>query len=67
MTVSNITKDGIEVKVGQVWKDLDKRMANRTRTVVAVMDGKAHMDGPTKTKVSISRMHKSSTGWVLVG
>lgn len=62
----NITKEGIEVKVGQVWRDLDKRMNYRTRTVVTVQDGKAHMDGHPKTKVSIRRMHKSSSGWELV-
>lgn len=62
----NVTKDGIEVKPGQVWQDLDKRMGGRKRTVVAVADGNSHMDGVPKTKVSISRMHKSSTGWMLV-
>jgi hypothetical protein len=62
----NITKEGIEVKVGQVWRDCDKRMNGRTRKVVSVNDGKAQMDGPTKTSVSIRRMHKSSTGWELV-
>lgn len=61
----NATKEGIEVKPGQVWRDLDKRMNGRTRTVLAVLDGKAHMNGVPKTKVSISRMHKGSTGWAL--
>ncbi len=67
----NVTKEGIEVRVGQVWRDLDNRMYGRTRKVVAVEFGKATMqsdkqpDGP-KTKVSVSRMHKGSTGWVLV-
>lgn len=60
------TKEGIEVKVGQVWRDLDKRMNGRTRTVVAVENGKAQMGGPTITNVSIKRMHKGSTGWELV-
>jgi hypothetical protein len=27
---------------------------------------KAHMDGTPKTKVSIARMHKGSTGWSFV-
>lgn len=67
----NVTKEGIEVKVGQVWRDLDKRMCNRRRKVVAIVSGKAHMKHPTihqlpATWVSISRMHKGSTGWVLV-
>lgn len=67
----NVNKDGIEVRVGQVWRDLDKRMDGRTRKVIEVKDGKAVMQSPhqpsgMKTKVSIKRMHKSSTGWELV-
>lgn len=62
----NVTKEGIEVKVGQRWQDLDKRMNGRTRTVIAVEGGKAHLNGYPKTKISISRMHKGSTGWALV-
>lgn len=62
----NSTKEGIEVKPGQVWRDLDKRMHGRQKTVLKVEGGKAHMDGVPKTKVSIRRMHKSSTGWALV-
>lgn len=66
-----ITKDGIEVRVGQVWRDLDVRMNGRTRKVIEVKNGKAVMQSPLqpsgmKTKVSIKRMHKSSTGWELV-
>lgn len=62
----NTTKEGIEVKVGQVWEDMDKRMNGRRKTVIAVVEGKAHMDGNPKTKVSICRMHKFSQGWMLV-
>lgn len=72
----NTTKEGIEVKAGQIWKDLDKRMCNRHCIVKAVDEGKAHLsacrpDGgwvsqQKPTKVSIARMHKSSTGWELV-
>lgn len=68
--VSNITKEGIEVKVGQVWRDLDKRMAGREVTVLEVADGKARVgragSSIKATRLSVSRMHKSSTGWVLV-
>lgn len=65
------TKEGIKVKVGQVWEDLDPRMGGRTRRVVAIEDRKVVMAWPHdtdrgRTKVSISRMHKSSTGWKLV-
>ncbi|MDO8713999.1 MAG: hypothetical protein Q7K13_05920 [Polynucleobacter sp.] len=62
----NTTKEGIEVRPGQVWQDLDKRMSGRKKIVLEVIDGKACMDGSPSTKVSISRMHKSSTGWVLI-
>lgn len=72
---SNITKEKIEVKVGQVWCDLDKRMNGRCVRVISVEDGKASVaaTNPTNgwtaertTKLSIRRMHKSSTGWALV-
>ena len=67
----NITKEGIEVKVGQVWKDLDPRMNGRLRRVVAIEHGKAvtepaFMDGGHRTRISVRRMHKGSTGWQLV-
>ena len=45
--MSNVTKDGIEVRPGQIWRDLDSRMQGRTREVLAVVDGKAHMGGGT--------------------
>jgi hypothetical protein len=71
----NVTKEGIEVKRGQVWRDLDNRMGNRTAKVIEVLAGKAKMEmcrhdgstyGGSTTRVSIRRMHKSSTGWALV-
>lgn len=73
--IENVTKEGIEVRIGQVWRDLDKRMNNRHCIVEDVNEGKALMsrcrpDGSWRssnhTKVSVSRMHKSSTGWALV-
>ncbi|EIU1445410.1 DUF6354 family protein [Pseudomonas aeruginosa] len=71
-SADNITKEGIEVKPGQVWKDLDKRQSGRQCKVVAIEDGKAKMQHyargqlGSKTTVSIRRMHKHSTGWELV-
>lgn len=68
----NITKEGIEVKPGQVWKDLDKRMTGRQCMVMAVDGGKAKMQHyaygrlGSKTTVSIKRMHNHNTGWQLV-
>lgn len=72
----NTTKEGIEVKPGQVWRDLDQRMNGRTVTVLAVADGYASVTGNTrllkadgthyKTRLAVRRMHKTSTGWALV-
>lgn len=72
----NITKEGLVVEKGQVWRDLDKRMTNRLAKVEAVRNGKAVMylctaDGRIinsmrEIKISVARMHKSSTGWALV-
>lgn len=77
MTSDHITKEDIEVKVGQVWRDLDKRMysGNRHCKVMSVADGKALMKlcnsngfviSERHVKVSVRRMHKGSTGWALV-
>ena len=62
----NKTKDGVMVMVGQVWRDLDRRMYGRTCEVIEVADGKATMQGVKRTKVSISRMHYHHNGWELV-
>lgn len=62
----NITRDGIEVKAGQVWRDLDKRMNGRTVTVVFAKFGVARVRGRRETEISIKRMHRHSTGWELV-
>jgi hypothetical protein len=70
-----ITPEGVEVKVGQVWKDLDKRM-NRHLLVLA-FDGDTHVlvslcsaEGQRftarVTRVAIKRMRKNSTGYELV-
>ena len=66
----NTTKEGIEVRVGQIWRDLDKRMTRVVR-VMEVGNGKAIVrsgwDGSgTKSTISIRRMHRHSTGWELV-
>ena len=64
----NITKEGIEVKEGQVWRDLDKRMKGRTVTVLFAVAGVARVKGAgaRTTELAISRMHHHSTGWELV-
>lgn len=68
-------KRGVEIKVGQIWMDMDKRMRGRKRKVVALLEksGLVVMDDPRadfinkihQTKVSAARMHAHSTGWML--
>jgi len=59
-----VTKDGITVKVGQVWMDLDKRMLNRKLQVVAVSDSVHAIVSvigaqPYRTtRIKVARMHK---------
>jgi len=62
----NVTKEGIEVKAGQVWRDLDKRMNGRTVTVLWANHGVARVKGARTTEIAIHRMHRHSTGWELV-
>lgn len=70
--IEHTTKEGVLVKAGQVWRDLDKRCPDRLFEVVEVTFGKAIMRGCSarwfgaKTNVSIRRMHKHSAGWELV-
>ena len=70
----NRTKDGVEVRVGQVWRDCDKRMQGDKRRLkvvriagdVAVMVGLSGAIVSRETRVSIRRMHKGSRGWEMV-
>lgn len=62
----NVTKDGIEVKPGQVWRDLDKRMNGRTVVVLSVYEGRAKVQGARMTVLSIKRMYRHATGWEFV-
>lgn len=73
--MTNITKEGVEVKPGQIWRDLDRRCGGRLVKVLDVSDGRVSVRPCTpngnevlsmrKTKLSISRMHRGSTGWQL--
>jgi hypothetical protein len=62
----NTTKEGIEVKPGQVWVGLDKRSRGRIIHITEVYGGFAHYKTPRKGRISIQRMHKSSTGYALL-
>jgi hypothetical protein len=70
-----ITREGIEVRPGQVWRDLDKRV-HRTVTVERVdaengvacvisnpLNPKAR---PARSRIAIKRMHMHGQGFALV-
>jgi hypothetical protein len=68
--MSATTKEGVEVMPGQIWRDLDKRMAGRRVKVLAVYieSGKAEVENQATgglTTLSVRRMHKGATGWAL--
>ena len=62
----NITKQGILVKAGQIWRDLDHRQDGRTVEVLYCHSGTAVVKGARRSELSIRRMHDHSTGWMLV-
>jgi len=58
------TKDGVEVKAGQVWRSLDQSSEIRTHTITSVDRGVAWY---SETRgIAIYKMHKHATGWELV-
>lgn len=65
----NTTRDGVLVAPGQIWEDLDSRQKKRRVVVVSVQSGRARVRahyGTRLSTLSVSRMHKHSTGFRLV-
>lgn len=62
------TRENIEVTPGQVWADLDPRMAHRKVTILAVEHGRARVQDNIGriTTIAVRRMHKHSTGFTRV-
>ena len=58
----------VQVKVGQVWKDNDKRSLGRELTVVEIAGDYAKCKATTGkvTRVRLSRFRPTSTGYALV-
>lgn len=65
-------KNGQEIRVGQIWEDMDSRMGGRQRKIVAIDEdlGKVQMGAArgagVLTWVSITRLHPHYNGWTLV-
>ncbi|MEU0030699.1 hypothetical protein [Streptomyces sp. NPDC006335] len=65
----NTTREGILVCRGQIWEDLDTRQGKRHVVIESVADGEAQLRDHYGTKyssLSVSRMHRHSTGFRLV-
>ncbi|MFE6939627.1 hypothetical protein [Streptomyces chartreusis] len=65
----NTTREGILVRRGQIWEDLDTRQNQRRVVIGSVADGEAQVRdhyGTRRSTISVSRMHKHSTGFRLV-
>ncbi|WP_141662913.1 hypothetical protein [Streptomyces sp. Wb2n-11] len=65
----NTTCEGILVRRGQIWEDLDTQQSNRHAVIESVADGEAQVRDHYGTKhstLSVSRMHRHSTGFRLV-
>ena len=73
-----VTKEGAEVKVGQVWRDLDKRMKGRRVQVRELGNmtfaGKVRIQNYSDESgaqgtfrwLSVARMHRHCTGFEFV-
>ncbi|MGW3973882.1 hypothetical protein ACWEFD_31910 [Streptomyces ardesiacus] len=65
----NTTREGILVLRGQTWEDLDTRQGKRRVVIEFVKNGRARVRahyGTRRSTLSVSRMHKYSTGFRLV-
>lgn len=60
----------VEVKIGQRWKDNDKRVFNRIGTVIEIghtsQTCRIRWDGGKVSRISLKRMKPTSTGYRLV-
>lgn len=66
-----VTRDGIVIRVGQSWRNCDKRMFGQIKEVVEIdlLNKKVKLAGPCgafPSWNSVRRMYKHATGWELV-
>jgi hypothetical protein len=59
----------IEVKVGQVWEDCDKRMIKRRLAVKQIVGDYAYCQTPYRksyVRIRLNRFHPNATGYRLI-
>lgn len=64
----NTNRDGILIRPGQMWRDLNPRSNGRMISVSAVQGGMATIfDGNRTPTLAVGRMYPHSRGYELVG
>ncbi|MEO3931309.1 hypothetical protein WMO79_00655 [Micrococcaceae bacterium Sec7.4] len=64
----NTNRDGILIRPGQMWRDLNPRSKGRMISVSAVQGGMATIfDGNRTPTLAVARMYPHSRGYELVG
>jgi hypothetical protein len=67
-TALNTNRDGILIRPGQMWKDINPRSQGRMISISSVQGGVATVyDGNRTPTLSVSRMYPHSRGYELVG
>lgn len=67
-TALNTNRDGILIRPGQMWRDLNPRSKGRMISVSAVKGGVATVfDGNRTPTLDVARMYPNSRGYELVG
>jgi hypothetical protein len=59
----------MEVKIGQIWKDNDKRTNDRQLEIIGFAEDKAvvcNIKTKKTTKVSLTRFKPNATGYLLI-
>ena len=64
----NTNRDGILIRPGQMWRDLNPRAGGRMISISAVQSGKAATyDGNRSGELAVTRMYPHSRGYEIVG
>ena len=67
-TALNTNRDGVLIRPGQMWSDMNPRSNGRMISVSAVQGGVATIfDGKRSPTLAVARMYPHSRGYELVG
>lgn len=67
-TALNTNREGILVRPGQIWRDLNPRSEGRQISVSSVSAGIATVfDGKRSPTVAVTRLYPHSRGYTIVG